>query len=268
MELKKNSRADILGFFGMPLMNPVLQEIERTGTTLLSSGERTQVRAHVDAASGDVLRRAVEATQPRVACEVGLAFGVSTLHIMDAMKHSGDGVLLGMDPSQHSETWRGGGLANVQRAGFADRYRFHEETSQACLPRLAAAGTRIQFAFLDGWHTFDHTLVDFFYVDQMLDVGGIVVLDDVGYPGLQRLAHFIVTNRAYEFFDGASRPAPSGWRQHAKRSVQAALRPLVRDNFTPGDEACKLKLRVDGCKLVALRKRADDGRSYNHFAAF
>jgi hypothetical protein len=60
------------------------------------------------------------------------------------------------------------------------------------LPRLAAAGARIQFAFIDGWHTFHHTLVDFFFVDRMLNVGEIVIIDDVGYSSL---CHFILNNR-------------------------------------------------------------------------
>jgi len=45
-----------------------------------------------------------------------------------------------------------------------------------------AQGERIDFAFIDGAHTFDHVLVDFFYIDRMLNVGGIVAFDDVGFP--------------------------------------------------------------------------------------
>ena len=58
------------------------------------------------------------------------------------MQSHGGGVLIGMDPAQHDATWRGGGLHNVKRAGFNDRYLFHEERSQVVLPRLDAAGTR------------------------------------------------------------------------------------------------------------------------------
>ena len=83
------------------------------------------------------------------------------------------------------------GLHNVKRAGFGNRYSFHAEPSQVVLPRLAAAGSRFQFAFIDGWHTFDHTLVDFFFIDKMLDIDGIIVVDDVDYPSIRRLCHFI-----------------------------------------------------------------------------
>jgi len=249
-------------------VNHVIQEIEREGTIVLPSGTRMKVHSGVGPESGRVLRRAIELASPKLACEVGLAYGVSTLYILDAMKDHGDGRLIGMDPAQHDHTWQGGGLHNLRRAGLTDRYQFHEEASQLVLPRLAAEGKRIQFAFIDGWHTFDHTLVDFFYLDMMMDVGGVMVLDDVGYPALQRLAHFIVTNRPYSVIDGARRPVPSGLRRRAKAAARRMLGPVVRDNLTPSEAARKLQQPVDGYQLVAMQKRAHDTRRFDHFVAF
>ena len=117
----------------------------------------------------------------------------------------------------------GGGLHNVKRAGFNDRYFFHEEQSQVVLPRLDAAGTRIQFALIDGWHTFDHTLVDFFFIDRMLDVGGIIVLDDVGYPSICRLCHFILANRNYSTFDVVSCTPSRTLKTKLKRFFKQSL---------------------------------------------
>lgn len=249
-------------------MNDVLEDIQRTGTTVLPSGKRVPIHSGVGSRSGEVLRRAVQASRPRVACEVGLAYGISSLHILDAMRDHGDGVLIGMDPAQDDATWQGGGLHNIARAGFDGNYRFHAETSQSVLPRLAAEGTRIQFAFIDGWHTFDHSLVDFFYLDRMMDVGGVMVLDDVGYPGLRRLAHFIATNRDYVFLDGDPLPEAGGWRNATKKVMKAAFHPLVRDNHTPNAAARALQAPIDRCQLIALQKRGHDTRSFDHFVPF
>lgn len=249
-------------------MNLILEEIERDGMLCLPSGERTRVHSAVGPESGAVLRRAVQLAAPRLGCEVGLAYGISSLYILDAMKEFGDGRLIGMDPAQHDATWQGAGLYNIERAGHSDRYQFHEATSQLLLPKLAAEDTRIQFGFIDGWHTFDHALVDFFYLDLMMDVGGVMVLDDVAYPGLQRLAHFIVTNRDYQFVDGDPRPVPSGWRPKAKAIAQRALSPLVRDNNTPSESSRKLWEPVDTCRLIAIQKRGHDSRRFDHFVAF
>jgi hypothetical protein len=183
------------------------------------------------------------------------------------MQQHGGGRLIGIDPAQHDDSWQGGGLHNVRRAGFADRYQFHEATSQQVLPKLVEEGTRIQFAFLDGWHTFDHTLVDFFYVDAMLEVGGIVVLDDVSYryPGLQRLLHFVVCNRDYSVFDFEPSIVASSWRASAKAFTQKLLTPLVRDNHSPSPHSRALEAQVNRAGVVALRKNAADRRRFDHF---
>ena len=102
----------------------------------------------------------------------------------------------------------------------------------------------------------------------MMDVGGAMVLDDVGYPGLQRLAHFIVTNRDYELIEGDARPVLSGWRPKVKRAAQRLLLPLVRDNHTPSEATRRLQEPVDACQLIALRKRGHDTRRFDHFVAF
>jgi predicted O-methyltransferase YrrM len=249
-------------------VNQVIEDIERDGMTILPDGERVRIHSGVGPESGRVIRHAIEAASPTTGCEVGLAFGVSTLYILDAMRDFGAGRLIGMDPAQHDQTWRGGGLYNLQRAGLSDKYSFHEAKSQFVLPRLAEVGTRIQFAFVDGWHTFDHTLVDFFYLDLMMDVGGIVILDDVGYPALQRLAHFIVTNRQYSIFDSDPRPVTSTWRRGAKSIAQSICLPLVRDNHTPNKESRLLQEPVNRSSLIALRKCGDDMRTFDHFVPF
>jgi predicted O-methyltransferase YrrM len=249
------------------MKHPVIDEIESSGLTTLPDGTRVPIHSNVGLESGKVIQRAIEATRPRMGLEVGLAFGMSTLSILDAMQLHGGGLLIGMDPAQHDATWRGGGLHNVKRAGFGDRYLFHEEPSQVVLPRLAASGTRIQFAFIDGWHTFDHTLVDFFFIDRMLDVGGIVVVDDVGYPSIRRLCHFILSNRDYTSFDFA-RYSSQTLRKRLKRVAQAVLHPLVRDDLTPNATVRAQQWMIEAVHLIALRKEADDRRSFDHFVAF
>jgi predicted O-methyltransferase YrrM len=249
-------------------VNPVLEELERTRMTQLTDGTRVPLHSAVDAATGRLVREAVAAVRPETAIEVGLAFGVSALHILDAMESAGAGRLVGMDPAQHDAVWQGGGLENIRRAGLQGRYEFHEESSQVLLPRLAASGLRVQLAFIDGWHTFDHTLVDFFYADRMLDAGGVVLLDDVGYPAIRRACHFIVTNRDYEFFGCVPRAAAGGARAAAKRAAQRLLGPVVRDDLTPDARAAAAESAVDGAAVIALRKRGEDRRRFDHFTPF
>jgi hypothetical protein len=108
-----------------------------------------------------------------------MAFGISTLCLCDALcrnisfEAGQRPHLVVIDPFQHGNIWQGVGLAQIRSAGFDDLVQFHERTSQAMLPELAAKDFRIQFAFIDGSHMFDEVLIDFFYLDQMLEIGGV-----------------------------------------------------------------------------------------------
>ncbi len=95
-----------------------------------------------------------------------------------------------MDPHQRTH-WRSLGLLHLQRAGYQDQFVFHEEPSELCLPQLLKDGAAFDFALIDGFHTFDHTMIDFFYVNRMLEINGIVIIDDLQYPAIQRMVSFI-----------------------------------------------------------------------------
>src|SRR5438552_2113150 len=109
MRMDNSSRVAPIDDFVRAQLNPLVEEIHRDGLTLLPSGERVPVHSAIGPESGRVIRHAIEASTPTLGCEVGLAFGISTLYILDAMKDFGNGRLIGMDPAQNDQTWRGGG---------------------------------------------------------------------------------------------------------------------------------------------------------------
>jgi len=65
------------------------------------------------------------------------------------------------------------------------------------LPELERSGQRVDFAFIDGWHTFDFTLVDFFFIDRMLKVGSVVAFDDANWLAIRKVCRFVKMNLAY-----------------------------------------------------------------------
>ncbi len=44
----------------------------------------------------------------------------------------------------------------------------------------------LDFIFIDGWHTFDYTLIDFFYADKLLRKDGIILIDDALHKGVEK----------------------------------------------------------------------------------
>jgi predicted O-methyltransferase YrrM len=209
-------------------IHPAVDSILRTGKITTPTGEQIAASSHIPRDECEMLYRMVRATGPACAIEVGMAFGISILCLCDALRrYTAAGAaarLIVMDPAQHDGAWRGLGLRQITDAGFADLVEFHERASQAVLPELTARGVRVQFAFIDGWHTFDHTLVDFFYIDHMLEVGSLIVFDDVGYPSINAALRFVLGNRDYELVEALyEAPLPPGAR--VKGAIKRLLRP-------------------------------------------
>ncbi len=214
-------------------MNSVLQEIIETGNVCSADGrEQISVNSSVSPDEGRFLQRIIAAIRPEVGLEVGLAFGVSSLFICEAMKAARpDARYIAIDPTQNDpcDQWRGIGLKNLDRAGFREMVEFHEKESQVALPELATRGTRLNFAFIDGWHTFDHTLVDFFYIDRMLTVGGVVAFDDTDMTSVRKVCRFVATNRSYSVF-GSTGEMPYESHSVKRRFIQSLSRlsPRIR----------------------------------------
>lgn len=249
-------------------MHPLLETIYAEGSIEGVDGARVPVTSHVSRDEAALLYRTIERAGQGDALEVGMAFGVSSLALADALaQRDASSRLVVMDPAQHDGTWQGLGLLQLERAGLAGRVEFHERPSQAVLPELWTAGRRFTVAFLDGWHTFDHTLVDAFYADRVLQTGGYLVLDDVGYPAIRRLTEFLMANRAYEIDDVVGAPSRAVPRR-LRRALKRFFARLARTDVTPSAAHQTQFRRLDGAHTIALRKLRDDDRPFDHFAPF
>jgi predicted O-methyltransferase YrrM len=254
-------------------MNPALKRILET--QVVSDGRETiSLRhpefpdrfSHVGRSTGELLQRAVADVQPGVSLEIGLAYGVSTLFICEALSalpHPGVHIVL--DPFQHGK-WKGIGLKNIEEAGFRDLVEFHEERSEMFLPRLVAEGRRVDFAFIDGLHRFDQAFVEFYYVNRLLRPGGVVLFDDAARASVKRVVRHALTYPCYEVYatteESQSAPSPLG-RLRARAGRLPTVRKIVRPDVLTRD----WDLGVLG-RCVGLRKVAEDQREHHWDADF
>lgn len=250
-------------------MNPVLARILDTqtvtdGTKVLSlrHPEFPDMFSQVGQSTGELLQRAVRDVRPEVSLEIGLAYGVSTLFICDAIQGlAAPGVHIVADPFQHGK-WQGIGLRNIAEAGFDPIVSFHPEPSELLLPRLVAEGRRIDLAFIDGLHRFDQAMVEFYYVNRLLRPGGIVLFDDAARRGVNRVVRHALTYPAYEVYGSteappASRSLPGALRRRAAASPRAQR--VIRRDVLERD----WDLGILG-QCVGLRKVSEDHRP-THF---
>lgn len=234
-------------------MNYVLKEILETRRVRKGSEEIPLIDA-MDPEEGKLIDRAFQAVKPACSVEVGFAYGISTLYACDALKANGVPCRhIIIDPWQTS-AFHGIGLANIQRAGFVGMTELHEKGSEIVLPQLFAEGLKIQAAIIDGWHTFDHTLIDFFYINKMLEVGGVVIIDDTYWPSIAQVVDHILTYPSYEIFGTVS--------------IKPKLRARVRQELAKRTGAKFLRRPWDYGSAMAFRKIAPDNRAWTWHVPF
>ena len=253
-------------------LHPIVESILATGEIELADGRRFAASSHISRDECELLYRQIAQSGATRAIEVGMAFAISSLCLCDALTKnaSSKGVsaqLISMDPAQHDAAWQGVGLNLLQQAGFEKVVQFHEATSQLVLPELVRQGVQADFVFIDGWHTFDHTLVDFFFADLLLVDGGMIVFDDVGYPAINAALRFVLSNRRYDFIEALRDPAPP-LSNRIKRKAKTWLGGLSRTDRTPQPKDQLIFREFQFAHSVAIRKRGRDDRRWDHYASF
>ncbi|HEY2324818.1 MAG TPA: class I SAM-dependent methyltransferase [Thermoanaerobaculia bacterium] len=255
-------------FFRLVAIHPLVEDLLASRRTRLPDGTETAADSFIPRDECELIYETIAANGATKAIEVGMAFGVSSLCIADALHRNGaDARLVTIDPHQ-TAGWRSAGMHLVARAAYDSMVTLIEEPSQTVLPQLARDGRRFDFAFIDGWHTFDHTLVDFFFIDLMLETGGCIVLDDVGYPAVNAVVRFILANRDYELLQALRFQAPVATSLRLRREIKRRLRPIARTDRDPKPEHDALFRSIENVHAVALRKRGEDARRFDHYERF
>lgn len=248
-------------------MNPVLSAILRDGTVEDANGRRVPLQWNISAEEGRFLQELIRAKRPSKSIEIGCAYGISSLFICEALREVGAKSHTIIDPYQlttvtedsSSDGYEGIGLLNLRRAGFEDLITFYPEPSYRCLPRLEARQETFDFAFVDGMHTFDYGFTDFFYIDKMLPVGGVIVFDDLYYPSIRKVCRYILTNLPYEAIGPDAKRAPTLRRKlvtTAARRVPTFAR-LIRSDLSRTDDSLGIPYPDPGVGF-AMRKTGID----------
>ena len=148
----------------------------------------------IDKTAGSELNRLVRESKTKKSLEIGLAYGFSTIFIMDALASAGSHIAI--DPFQ-ATLWHGVGATQATRLS-PKRFKWLEDYSIHVLSDYIRAGERFDFIFIDGNHRFDDVLVDFYLSDQTLKVDGLLVLDDIWMASIRTVLSYVLANRAYE----------------------------------------------------------------------
>src|SRR6185503_2862586 len=135
------------------LTRPYIEQI--LGLSGEQAARVSQITGGISREEAAMLADTVESINPVTTLEVGLGYGYSAMVICEAADRTArDRKHIVIDPHQ-TKYWGGQGIAHLKAAGHGKYLEFHEEPSFQVLPDLVKAGQQIDFAFIDGWHTFD-----------------------------------------------------------------------------------------------------------------
>ena len=238
-------------------MHPIIDDIYETETVVGQSGKVHPLRGAIDRQEGEFLFNIVK--QDATICrtlEVGCACGLSSLHICLALEGRQGASHTIIDPNQ-TQKWDGVGIKNLNEAGF-DFYRLIERKPGL----LEDDDGRFDFIFIDGWHTFDHTIVDCFYATRLLRVGGYLAIDDVSFPSVKRVVTFLKNYPCYVMHGTLGRVRAKTWKKADRRRIMSLIPPRKWALVLHPTRYRKIfNERVE--RMVALKKVREDDRNWD-----
>ena len=175
----------------------LLKEIFKSKVVIDAKGNEYPLNSSIDEEEGAFIQQLISKYSAKKTIEIGCAYGISSLFICSAIEKSNNATHTIIDAYQ-SGYFKNIGVTNLNKANIGC-YNLIEGLSEIELPKLLAEGKKYDFCFIDGNHTFDHTLIDFFYLNRMLDVGGIIVFDDIGLPSVSKVLRYVLNYPAYQY---------------------------------------------------------------------
>jgi cephalosporin hydroxylase len=162
----------------------------RTGQTFSGVGALSTVN------NLTVIRNLMLELKPEQTIEIGLAFGGSCLTFAAThrdLNREPSKQHTAIDPFQESQ-WDGVGEVLLERSGLSDYVDVLGVLSSAALPKLIDGHRTFDMAYVDGSHQFEDVFVDFYFIHELLSVGGVILFDDSTDPHVRKVLGFIETN--------------------------------------------------------------------------
>jgi|SaaInlStandDraft_5_1057022.scaffolds.fasta_scaffold06242_4 predicted O-methyltransferase YrrM len=158
------------------------------------NSKEVKIHSAIKKDEGREIQKIIKKNKFKKCLEIGMAFGISAFYILTATKNVS---LISIDPFQKDpKQWDSSGLNLIKKLDIEEKHHFIEDKSYIALPQLlnTYGENYFDFIFIDGWHTFDYTLIDFFYADKLLRKDGIILIDDALHKGVEKFIKYIETN--------------------------------------------------------------------------
>ncbi len=239
-------------------MNQLLEKVFSSKTFLTKDKESIQIHSETGKTQCEFLQKLISENKFSKSIEIGFAYGLSALAITEEIvKNNGRHVLI--DKFENTG-WNGVGLDLEAQAGYSQNIDFYEEFCYVVLPKLLEEGRKFDFAYIDSTKQLDWLVVDFFFLDKLLVKGGIIVFDDVSFPGIRKLLRYITQFPDYRVYD----TFPKNQRRPFVSKALSIIKMLPKT-----DKYLKANLILTDFELgintnfVAIQKINEDSRKWD-----
>jgi predicted O-methyltransferase YrrM len=244
-------------------MNKLLKEIFEKKEFLSENNEIIKIHSETSKEQCEFLQNVIRENNFKKSIEIGFAFGMSTLAITEEIVNNGGSHLV-IDKFQY-DGWGGYGLELIKRAGYSDKIEFYEDYCCHVLPDLLKEGRKFDFAYIDSTKQIDWLMVNFFYLDKLLEINGIIVFDDVVFPSIRKLLRYIVQIPCYKVYA----VYPENYNVSLPRKISQLFKripksdKILKEEITTSDSELGINTNC-----VAIQKISVDDRNWDWHVSF
>ncbi|MEO6719103.1 MAG: class I SAM-dependent methyltransferase [Ferruginibacter sp.] len=246
-------------------MLKTLEEVFELGTIETgSNGERIKLHSNTSIEQCLFLQGLYDEIKPKRSLEVGFAYGISTLFILEKCRqYNNDSKChIVIEPFD----WGNAAIHNISKEGLQNYIDIRKDRSDVVLPSMYLNNERIQFAYIDTTKVFDTVLQDFYFIDKIMDTGGVIIFDDCGgaWPGVQKVVRLISTLPHYKVLSGHEKIKPTFKKALAEKIISSVIKLVpFKKRFYPS-----YNFKTDGelglnYSCVAFQKVSSDARQWD-----
>ena len=148
------------------------------------------------------------------------------------------------------------------------RKKKREEKQKKKEARKAVAkesGGGIQFAYVDSTKVFDILMVDLYFINKILDVGGVVVLDDCQFHGIKKLCRFLLVHPSFQLYHTHKMIKENTYKNYLSKIVKffPKKRKIFNADLLKTDTALGINYHC-----ISFKKIAEDNRDWKWYDSF
>jgi|SRR5690242_3398888 len=245
-----------------------LEEIFRLGTMATGiEGERVLLNSHTPMEQGLFIQKIYDTIKPERSLEIGFAMGISTMFILEKCREykRNNKCHIVIEPY----SWGPAAMFNITKEGLDKYVDLRNELSDRILPQMYLDNERIQMAYVDTTKVFDTVLQDFYFIDKILDVGGVIIIDDATCGGVGTVVRFINTLPHYQVMERFQKVQLSGKVKLEQKLLELTLKLMpFRNKFKRQfllKSAAQLELDY---RCIAFKKLKNDSRPWDWYKPF